>query len=159
MTSPDAQALGRQLRGFLRAAGKTQRELADELNVGATYVSQLVNGKVNWVRSGYFSAIVRALNVPPDTARALDPRPWAVFADQRPPPTPVPDALAAAAAQYGGTFPELRSAAWQAYLAALHWQSGPPQTPDAWFTVFYQLRTLGVAPSPGPAGPQAGSGA
>lgn len=51
------------LRQLIREVGKTQAQIADELGVDPTYVSQMVNGKVNWRNSMYFPALVTALGL------------------------------------------------------------------------------------------------
>lgn len=66
-------ATGELLKDFIRRSGKTQRKLADEINADPTYISQMTRGKVNWINSQYFAAIVSALGIRPDEVRELKP--------------------------------------------------------------------------------------
>lgn len=61
------------LKSYIRRATKTQAQLADELGVDKTYMSQLATGKVNWVNSSYFGALVKALGLKEHEVKALKP--------------------------------------------------------------------------------------
>lgn len=63
----------KSLREYIRASGKTQAKVAEEIGADPTYVSQMVNGRVNWVKSDYFPALVNTLSIPPQDVRELRP--------------------------------------------------------------------------------------
>lgn len=52
------------LREYIKRSGKTQRQIADEAGVpNPSYLSHMVNGRVNWVESQYFPHLATALNL------------------------------------------------------------------------------------------------
>jgi transcriptional regulator with XRE-family HTH domain len=71
--SADPRALGERLRGYIRASGKTQAKVAEEIGTDPTYVSQLVNGRVNWVKSDYFRKLAEVLDLTVEDITELNP--------------------------------------------------------------------------------------
>lgn len=69
----DTVTLGKFLRGYLKRRGYTQAKLAETLGVDASYISQMVNGKVSWTASGYFSEIVKTLNISAEEVKEIKP--------------------------------------------------------------------------------------
>lgn len=64
---------GPLLRAFIKRSGKLQRQVAEEIGADPTYVSQMVAGRVDWINSGYFSALLKALNISDDEVRQFAP--------------------------------------------------------------------------------------
>lgn len=147
------------LRALIKATGKTQAQIADEIGVDRTYVSQMVNGKVNWVNSAYFPALVAALGLNFRQVEKL--RPDAVTqlmsaAIQSgavveapiptPEPRPLPDGLQSAIDVYGKRFSDLQDPAWQQYMAKFRWRTGQPEDAEAWLDLYRDLSRAGIVP-------------
>lgn len=62
-----------KLKILIRNSGKTQAQIADEIGVDRTYMSQLATGKVSWVNSSYFGALTKALGMTDDQIKAVKP--------------------------------------------------------------------------------------
>jgi len=147
----DPRVLGDRLRQYIRRAGKTQAKVADEVGMDPTYLSQLVNGRVNWVKSDYFRALVNALDIPVDDIAELNPS--AVFSvtaekqgEQKKPKRPISDSLKEAAAIYGGRFPDLATPLWQDYLESFRPRGLRADTPEAWLDLYRDLAKHGITP-------------
>lgn len=153
------------LRALIAASGKTQAQIADELGVDRTYISQMVTGKVNWVNSAYFPALVGALRL---TFRQVEQlRPDAVtglaraaveagqlvptdggmrLVEPTPSTRPLPDALQEAITLYSKRYSDLLDPVWQQYLASFRWRTGEPTDPDRWLDLYRDLVRAGVEP-------------
>lgn len=59
----DAPSEDMSLRALIKATGKTQAQVAEDIGTDPTYVSHMVNGKVNWVNSAYFPALALSLGL------------------------------------------------------------------------------------------------
>lgn len=58
------QVLAEKLREFIKRSGKTQRQVADEAGIPQpSYLSHMVNGRINWVESNYFPELSTALGL------------------------------------------------------------------------------------------------
>ncbi|EYB69095.1 hypothetical protein DEIPH_ctg011orf0063 [Deinococcus phoenicis] len=130
-----------------------------------TYLSQMVNGKVNWVNSSYFPALVTALGLKAEQVRELKPgvfieipaptstRPGSPASTAHPlsagaqgyraPPAepPIPDALREAVETFGQQpeFAPLREPRWVRYLANIPFRR-TPATPGEWLAVYVSRR-------------------
>lgn len=62
-----------KLRLLIRESGKTQAQIADEVGIDRTYLSQMVTGKVSWTNSRYFPALVQALSMSEAQVKAVKP--------------------------------------------------------------------------------------
>lgn len=147
------------LRALIKAAGKTQAQIADDLGVDRTYVSQMVNGKVNWVNSAYFPALVTALGLnfrqiqqlKPDAvtglvSAAIKTGAALTLKESAPHARPLPQGLQDAIDAFGKRFPDLLDAKWQQYLAGFQWRRGIPEDPTAWLDLYRDLDRAGVVP-------------
>lgn len=65
------ETLGRALRERRRAAGLSQRELAERTNLDFSYISKLENGRLPPPAADTIVAISRVLRVPPEELLAL----------------------------------------------------------------------------------------
>ncbi|PJI55217.1 hypothetical protein CTI14_06835 [Methylobacterium radiotolerans] len=66
MTQPPAPEIDiyERLRTYIKRTGKTQRQIAEEAGIPQpSYLSHMVNGRVNWVESHYFSHLASALGL------------------------------------------------------------------------------------------------
>lgn len=139
------QELGERLKVFIRRATKTQAQVADEVEMDRTYLSQMVNGKVNWVNSSYFPALVTTLGIKEHEVRELNPAAVITVAAPDPDPTPAPQrmlppGLLDAVEEYGDTHPALRKPRVQEQLALVrHWDGGPKTARD-WLDFYLDNR-------------------
>lgn len=152
------------LRALIKASGKTQSQIADEIGVDRTYVSQMVNNKVNWTNSAYFPALVSALGLTfrqveklrPDAVTQLmaaaiqagdsitrSGPPIPPVVPHRETPVTIPPELQQVIDEHGGTYPELRDPTIQKIIAAPRNFGGPdngPQTAQDWLEYFLVTR-------------------
>lgn len=141
-----------KLKMLIRESGKTQAQIADEIGVDRTYISQMANGKVSWTNSRYFPALTQALGMTEEQIRAV--KPYAVIemtapdpAPRRGPPVPpvvpfretqitIPAELLQMVEKYGDDYPVLKTVQMQRMLAAPRNFGGAevgPQTAEDWF--------------------------
>lgn len=146
------------LKSLIRASGKTQAQVAAEIGTDPTYISQMANGKVNWVNSAYFPALVGVLGLNFTQVRSL--RPDAItdiaaaaakagIATHTQPPSnetpthkPTPE-LAEMLERYAVIDEELREPAWKRYLASI--PVGQASARD-WYELFLKLKSMGLNP-------------
>lgn len=62
-----------KLKVLIQNSGKTQAQIADEIGIDRTYMSQMATGKVSWINSGYFSALAKALDMTDEQIKAVKP--------------------------------------------------------------------------------------
>ncbi|WP_407570694.1 helix-turn-helix domain-containing protein [Deinococcus altitudinis] len=158
--------LGALLKGYIKASGKTQRQIADEAGMPMpTYLSQMANGKVNWVRSDYFPALVRVLGLKEEDVRFLRPeavieipksiaspeqaRPLTLqeminnFSTQALIDVPLPEGLVKAIEEYGSNpkYAGLNRENVQRQLSLARFYDGRgPQTAVEWLTYYLSVK-------------------
>ncbi|MCD0164454.1 helix-turn-helix transcriptional regulator [Deinococcus sp. 12RED42] len=152
--------LGEELRSFIKRSGKTQRQVAEEAGMPQpSYLSHMVNGRINWVESAYFPGLVTALNLSLREIKKLRPDivtqlvTAAVQAgtfDESTVPEPkartLPQGLQEAIELHGKRYSDLRDPTWQNYLAGFRWREGEPEEPEAWLDLYRDLTRAGVVP-------------
>ncbi|GGJ89972.1 helix-turn-helix domain-containing protein [Deinococcus aquiradiocola] len=149
----DPRVLGERLRAYIRASGKTQAKVAEEIGADPTYISQMVNGRVNWIKSDYFPALVKILSIKEEDVRRLNPaaiievsQPAAKTSRERSDVT-IAASLLEAAELYGQRFPDLRDQAWQNYLHSFRPHGAIADTPEEWLDLYRDLIKHGITPS------------
>ncbi|WP_197408542.1 helix-turn-helix domain-containing protein [Deinococcus actinosclerus] len=152
--------LGEELRRFIKRSGKTQRQVADEAGMPQpSYLSHMVNGRINWVESAYFPGLVTALNLSlreikklrPDivtqlVTAAVQAGTFDEPAMPAPKPRTLPHGLQEAVELYGKRYSDLQDPSWQNYLAGFRWREGEPEEPEAWLDLYRDLLRAGVVP-------------
>lgn len=140
--------LATKLQRFIARSGKTQRQIAEEIDVEESYVSKMAGGTVGWVNSRkYFAPLVRALGLSPEEVKEIKPdavvefkAPPAPASDPDPPVPMLPDELLEASRLYGDTTPALKNPHILQQLAAVrHWDGGP-RTPQDWLDFYIDNR-------------------
>lgn len=143
------------LKSLIKASGKTQAQVAAEIGTDPTYISQMANGKVNWVNSAYFPALVGVLGLNFTQVRSL--RPDAItdiaaaaakagIATHTQPPNnekPTPE-LAEMLERYAVIDDELSNPEWRRFLASLPVTA--QNTAKDWYALFVQLKEMGLNP-------------
>lgn len=64
-------ASGKKIRGLLASKGMTQRQLANDIGIGESYMNKVVNGNIN-IRENLLWKICDALGCSPADIRGLD---------------------------------------------------------------------------------------
>ncbi|MGY2892795.1 helix-turn-helix domain-containing protein [Deinococcus sp. UYEF24] len=157
-STADPRVLGERLRSYIRASGKTQAKVAEEIGTDPTYVSQLVNGRVNWVKSDYFRRLTAVLGL--SVAEIADLNPDLIVSEAEPSekrykysagargwkvpkqePEPIPDSLLEAAALYGDNeeFSGIREYRWQRWMADSPHKKRP-STPEEWLGFYMTVK-------------------
>lgn len=139
-----------KLRQYIKRTGKTQRQIADEAGIPqASYLSHMVNGRVNWVEGEYFRPLTVALGLSVAEIRELKPEiVWGDAGSDTPPPPrlrPIPSELAEMIEEKGHLAEELQTERWQQYLAGQRFSTGRA-TPERWWNLFLVLKNAGVEP-------------
>ena len=162
--------LAERLKGFIRRSGKTQAQLADELGVDKTYMSQLATGKVNWVNSSYFGALAGALGLSEHEVRELNPAavvnilpsedvssapfdPRTLFhppAQRERVKRDLSPNLSQMIEEKQEKYPQLRETRWQQHLNQTRFANGQEPDADGWFEMYQALRRNNVEPEPWP---------
>lgn len=144
---PDLADLAEKLRGFVKRSQKTQRQIAEQSGIPSpSYLSHMVNGRINWVESEYFRPLSRVLDLTVEEIQELNPdivvnhqtlRHTAI-ADTRP-PVELSETLRAFIDKYAQTFKELLEPRWQRWLANTDFRD-EPETPEDWLAVFMYFK-------------------
>ncbi|WP_345467955.1 helix-turn-helix transcriptional regulator [Deinococcus carri] len=152
-----------KLREYIKRSTKTQRKIAEEAGIpNPSYLSHMVNGRVNWVEGDYFRPLSEALGLSRDEIREL--KPEIIWEEPSPPPSRalsaaakghripkpqvmIPDTLREAAEQYGhlAAFAGLGEHRWQHFMASVS-RRHTPETPEGWLEEFTALKRLGYDP-------------
>lgn len=135
---------GEQLGLYLERIQMTRRQLAELLGVDLSYITKLIEDRVNWVSSGHFKQIAEILcltDVEIETLKVAD-RSRAhkgTLRSQRPSPE-----LDEMFSKYMPTNKDLRDPAWRNFLTSI--KTKATNTADDWYVLFLKLKSMGVEP-------------
>lgn len=142
----------------------TQAKLAEALGIDRTYVSQMATGKVNWLNSGYFPAMVKLFGLTAEEVEVIKPDAVITF-EAAPAPSFDPRALfhpkgrqqqqkrdlwpnlAAMIEEKQDKHPPLRETRWQQHLNQTRFSGGQEPDAEGWFEMYQAMRRNNVEPA------------